>query len=176
MSVGWLHIRVGRPYYGGWWGAGGYRHGYRHGYHAGYRHGYHRGARAGYRAGYRAGNRSGNRNMYSNRAGGVRNTSKPGRGSPGGTPKAKPKTSQRPNNVYADKKGDVYRKQGGNDWQKKDNRSGNWSKSQQAPDRVQKDSQARQRGNDRSKQSRSQSAQRSSRSGGSRGGGGGRRR
>jgi hypothetical protein len=172
VSYGWLHIRVGRPAYGGWWGPAGYRHGYRHGYHRGYRHGYHHGARAGYRAGYKAGQQSGNRNVYASNRKGVTTkqkdratTRKPDRS--GTTAKKTPRTTDRKNDVYADRNGDVYKKQG-DEWQKKD-KSG-WSGSKDSRDshkNLDRDRSSRQRGADRSRQ------QQSSRS---RGGGGGKRR
>jgi hypothetical protein len=169
VSYGWLHIGFGRPWYGGWWGPRGFYGGYRHGYHRGYRHGYHRGARAGYRAGYRAGQRHSNNNMYRNRASGVNRTggrpaTRPSTGarSPS-TAQRQPKASTRPNNHYADKNGNVYRNQGGNNWQKQNNKGGGYS-SQKPSQSVQRDYSSRQRSSQRSTQSRS------------RGGGGGRRR
>jgi hypothetical protein len=186
VSFGWLHIGVGRPWYGGWWGPGGYRHGYRHGYHRGYRHGYHRGARAGYRAGYRAGSRNSNGNVYRNRSTGVKRTGattaqnrqrqQGARGTPSTQAKKQPKKSNAPNNVYADKNGNVHRQQG-NDWQQR--QGNNWTsqnksqtnKSQQnrSQQNLNKQSQSRQRGNQKATQNRSAQSR-------SRSGGGGRRR
>jgi hypothetical protein len=208
VSHGWMHVgfRWGNPYrYPGCWGPAGYRYGYRHGYHHGYRHGYRHGARAGYRAGYRAGQRQSHANLYRNRSTGVRHTGTrvtPGnRVRPGTSPATRPGASTRPattqrpstqqktpkisnqkNNVYTDKKGNVYRQQG-KDWQKRD--KGGWSSSQPSSrDRsvksgsttqqsLNRESQARQRGNQRTQSYRSSGASRS-RGGG--GGGGGRRR
>ena len=170
MSVGWLHIGIGRPWYGGWWGPGGYRHGYRHGYHRGYRHGYHQGARAGYRAGYRAGQRSSHANMYKSRNTGVRHTGaaktpKMQTARHGATTQKKtPKATNKKNNVYSDKNGNAYRKQG-NDWQKKD-KSG-WSSSKGSNQNLNRDQSSRQRSQQKSTQRQSSR---------SRGGGGGRRR
>ena len=185
VSYGWLHIRWGRPWYGGWWGVGGYHRGYRHGYHRGYRHGYHRGARAGFRAGYRAGQRNSTRNAYRarnngvNRTGGRANTAqarpstrqsagaaqRPStsqqRPSTGTSQKKQPKASSKPNNVYSDKSGNVYRNQN-NQWQKKD--KGGWSSSQGSQN-LNKSQSSRNRGSQRSSASRSRG-----------GGGGGRRR
>ena len=150
-SFGWLHIRVGRPWYGGWWGPGGYRHGYRHGYGHGYQHGYHHGARAGYRAGYKAGNRSSHRNMYkAQQHKGVQ-----AGGRPSTQPARKPKTSNQKNNVYAGKGGDVHRNQGGN-WQTKD-KSGWSNSSKQNNQSMDKQQQSRQRSQQKSSQSRSRS-------------------
>lgn len=162
VSVGWLHIGVGRPWYGGWWGPGGYRYGYRHGYHSGYRHGYHRGITAGYRAGYRAGQHSAHRNMYKSRQTGVRKT---GRSQAAQTarrdtaPKKSPKAANKTNNLYADKKGNVHRNQGGN-WQQKN--KGGWSPSKGSQQSLNRDQRSRQRGAQKSHQHRS------SRSGGGR--------
>jgi len=193
VSYGWLHVGFG-GYRGGWWGPAGYRAGYRHGY----AHGYHHGRQAGFRAGYRAGqNQPAHRNMYRNKnnvrtaqaRSNTRNrtgtTGRPATGQAGkGTAGRTPSKSQKPNNVYSDKQGNSYRKQG-DSWQKHDNKSGSWSSSsgsssgrssgtaQNRSQNTQKDlnrqSQARDRGNQRS-----QSYNRS-RSGGSRGGGGRRR-
>jgi hypothetical protein len=196
VSYGWLHIGVGwgRPWYGGWWGAAGYRHGYRHGYHHGYRHGYRHGARAGYRAGYRAGQRQGNHNMYRNRSSGVNRTggrqtaraqptrggtttgrSKATTGARAPTTKKTPQTTNRKNNVYSDRNGNVYRNQGGGNWQKNTGK-GNWSNSKGSQN-MNKQSQARQRGSTKTQNYRSSGASRSGgRSGGRRSGGGGRRR
>jgi len=171
VSFGWLHIRVGRPWYGGWWGPAGYRHGYRHGYHRGYRHGYHHGARAGYRAGYRAGNQSAKRNVYASNRGGVKgggkspaarpHTSKQG----GASQKKTPKATNKQNNVYAGKNGDVHRNQGGN-WQTQ-NKNGWSSSSNQSKQSAQSSQNSRQRGSQKSQQNRSASRSK---------GGGGRRR
>ncbi len=139
MSYGWMTFGWGSPYRG-WWGPTGYRHGY----HYGYRHGYHSGYRAGYRAGYHAGQRASyNRpspystrtrptnNAYKNRAQGVRKTGNqqynPRTGdrvasADRARPAAQP--ANRPNNVYTDRNGNVYRKDG-NDWNKVDNGGGN---------------------------------------------------
>jgi hypothetical protein len=156
VSFGWLHIRVGRPWYGGWWGPGGYRHGYRHGYHRGYRHGYHRGARAGYRAGYRAGQQHSNRNAYKNRSNGVKRT-----GTSHAANRKTPKASTKPNNVYAGKNGNVQ-----------DNKNNSWQSSNKGSSGStnNRDAQARNRSNQRTTQNRSATQNRS------RGGGGGRRR
>jgi hypothetical protein len=138
VSYGWMTFGWGAPYRG-WWGPCGYRHGY----HYGYRHGYHNGYRAGYRAGYHAGQRSAynrptpysNRarptnNVYTNRAQGVRTTGNhqydPRTGNRVGTtdrgkPSARPANT--PNNVYTDRNGNVYRKDGDN-WNRVNNGQG----------------------------------------------------
>lgn len=166
VSFGWLHITVGRPWYGGWWGPAGYRQGYRHGYHRGYYHGYHRGARAGFHAGYYAGKQQANRNAYKHRSNGVRRT-----GTTQAANRKQPRASTRPNNVYADKKGNVYRQQGGN-WQTRDNKNNSWQKSSGKPSTSNnKSAQARDRSNQRSQHNRSATQNRSAQSRG-RGGGG----
>jgi hypothetical protein len=152
VSYGWLHIGVGRPWYGGWWGPSGYRHGY----HSGYRHGYHHGARAGYRAGYRAGQASAYNNVYKARKQGVRSTGTAATRARAGTAnrsattvKKTPKAANRQNNVYAGKNGQVYRKQGDN-WQKRD-KSG-WSRSKGSKQNLNRDYNSRQRSSQKSRQ------------------------
>jgi hypothetical protein len=106
-------IGGGGWYRGGWWGPGRYR-----GYRRGYRHGYRRGRNAGYRAGYRTGRRNAaQQNIYRTQRNQTR-TTKPSSAA-GGRAKVGA-ASQRPNNVYADRNGDVHRK---NDqgWQKRTN-------------------------------------------------------
>jgi hypothetical protein len=104
-------IGFGGWYRGGWWGPGRHRN-----YRRGYRHGYRRGASAGYRAGYRKGKRNSSRNnLYKSQGNKARVKSS----SPATDNKARAaRKSNRPNNVYADKNGDVHRKtqQG---WEKK---------------------------------------------------------
>jgi len=125
-----FYIGGGGWYRGGWWGPGHYR-----GYRYGYRHGYRHGVRRGYRAGYYAGRHSASRNnIYkSNRnqarvsntslvarnnaragtaknrtqAGGVASAVAGNRAQTGGSLGAA--AAGRANNVYADKKGNVYR-------------------------------------------------------------------
>ncbi|MEJ2722159.1 MAG: hypothetical protein P8181_13620, partial [bacterium] len=147
ISYGWLHVSVGRPWYGGWWGPAGYRYGYRHGYHSGYRHGYHHGARAGYRAGYRAGQAGAHSNVYKNRSTGVKRTGvrptqtpqarptqarQPRTASPSAQVKKQPRKSNAPNNVYADKNGNLHRKQG-NEWQQRQGNSWKSENKKQSP-------------------------------------------
>jgi hypothetical protein len=126
-STGPFTFYIGRGgwYRGGWWGPGRYR-GYRRGYGRGYRSG----RRSGYRAGYRAGQRNSNRqNMYnsqrnqgrSTQQSQARNTARSNAGAAAG--------GSRANNVYADKNGNVNRRndQGGwdqrtqNGWESKGN-------------------------------------------------------
>jgi len=217
VSYGWLHLGVGwcRPWYGGWWGRGGYRWGYRHGYRRGYHHGYRAGYRAGARTGYRAGQHSSN--VYRKRDTGVVRTADAGRRPSTGQQPAGDRspdrgtkdasrqrdtqdrtrdttTSQKanqPNNVYADKNGDVYRKDG-DSWEKrdkdgwsKDDRSSQQSRDQSRDQAGDRSSQQSRQQLDRDQQSRDRSAQRnrdynnnsSGRSGSAnRSGGGGRSR
>jgi hypothetical protein len=110
----------------GWFGPARFV-GYRHGYRRGYRHG----MRAGYRAGYRAGQRHNTRqNVYnSNRnkarttpaSAGTRNNTRPN--TVGNRAKAGAATGARPNNVYADRNGNIHRQtdkgweqRSGNSW------------------------------------------------------------
>ncbi len=135
VSYGWMTVGWGAPYYG-YWGPAGYRHGHHYGYHHGYRAGYRHGYRAGYNAGnkpnygrptpYTTQNRASN-NVYKNRSQGVKRTGDthydPKTGNQVGTadrskPAAQP--ANRNNNVYTDKSGNVYRKDGDN-WNKVDN-------------------------------------------------------
>jgi hypothetical protein len=136
VSYGWMTFGWRSPYYG-WWGPAGYRHGYHYGYRSGYNYGY----RSGYRAGYYAGQRASaarptpyssrqvaSNNIYNNRTQGLRRTGtttydprtgnrvsttdRPGR------PTAQP--ADRANNVYTDRDGNVYRRDGDN-WNRVDN-------------------------------------------------------
>jgi len=136
VSYGWMTFGWRSPYYG-WWGPAGYRHGY----HYGYRHGYHSGYRSGYRAGYYAGQRASagrptpyttrqtaSNNIYNNRTQGLRRTGTttydPRTGNRVSTadrsarPTAQP--ANRANNVYTDRDGNVYRRDGDN-WNRVDN-------------------------------------------------------
>jgi hypothetical protein len=183
VTRGWMRVGVswGSPYaYRGCWGPAGYRygyrhgyaHGYHHGYHNGFRHGYHVGARAGYRAGYRAGQRTGSANLYRQRPAGVRSTGGvrpatrdlPARGAgavarPARTPATKktPRPATRPNDVYTDRNGNVYRKQG-DSWQTRD--KGNWAPADRAArpqsrENLNQEYNARQRGSQRTNDYRS---------------------
>jgi hypothetical protein len=97
-----FYIGRGGWYRGGWWGPGRYR-GYRHGYRRGYR----RGSRAGYRAGYRAGQRNSNRqNMYRSQRNQARSTPQ----SQARNQARVTTSSNRANNVYADRDGNVHRR------------------------------------------------------------------
>lgn len=90
-----------------YWGPRGYYGGYRHGYHHGYNRGYHNGYHNGYRAGYKAGQRNAHRNVYNNRSSGVRKTGTV-RNSPANSVNNKARPANKPNNMYTDKKGNVY--------------------------------------------------------------------
>jgi hypothetical protein len=139
MSVGYHSY----PYYGGYWGAGGY--------HGGYSHGYYDGRRAGFYAGYRYGQNNprvnpygdGNRNIYNGGNRGNINTNDRQRNnvstrdkqrnnvstmdkqrnnvSTGDVQKNRVNTN---NNVYSDKQGNVYKKDN-NRWQSRE--GNNWS-------------------------------------------------
>ncbi len=174
-------IGGGGWYRGGWWGPGGYR-----GYNRGYRHGH----RAGYRSGYRAGQRNAaQNNIYRSQSNKKRVSTQAGRASD----RAKASVaSKQVNNVFADKDGNIHRKSDkgweqrtSDGWksepkdlkskeagskQKSSNtgkRKPSWHSSNQSSGKsMEKSSQARQRGAQRSSMS--------SRGGGGLRGGGGR--
>jgi len=117
-------IGYGGGYRRGWWGPAGYR-GYRHGYHRGWHHGYRAGTRTGYQAGYRSAKRDSARNMYQRQGNANRVAHTSGTRPGAGTAQARsPNVSNRANNVYTDKNGDVFRKQQDGSWQQRD--GGNW--------------------------------------------------
>jgi hypothetical protein len=125
FSNGWFTFGIGggwfRPWccYGGWWG----RAGYRHGFYAGRRAGF----RAGYRAGYRAGNRASYRNnIYQRRDNVTRNAARPTQ-----RPTREPRPANTPNNVFADRNGDVHRRNDNGSWQRRD--GGGWGASTAQP-------------------------------------------
>ncbi|MCK5137938.1 MAG: hypothetical protein KAR19_19280 [Bacteroidales bacterium] len=134
VSYGWMTFGWRSPYYG-WWGPAGYRHGYHYGYH----HGYSRGYRAGYHAGrggsyparptpYGSTRPVASNNVYKNRSQGVRRTGNTHYDPKTGNRVSSADRSTRPtaqpanraNNVYTDKSGNVYRRDG-NDWNRVDN-------------------------------------------------------
>jgi hypothetical protein len=116
FSYGWIGWGF-HPYRRAYWGARGYHHGYRHGYHHGYRHG----ARRGYAAGYRAGSR--NSNVYNNRSTGVKTSNRVQTGQANKNLNNKARPSTKANNVYADKKGNVYQRDKSGNWQNKNNKA-----------------------------------------------------
>lgn len=125
FSVGFSYGWVGwgfHPYRRAYWGPRGYHAGYRHGYHHGYHHGYNRGYAQGARAGYAAGSR--NSNVYKNRGSGVKTAdrTRPAQGNKNLNSKARPST--KPNNVYTDRKGNVYQRDKSGNWQNKNNKAG----------------------------------------------------
>jgi hypothetical protein len=134
-SYGWMTYGWGSPYRG-WWGPVGYRPGYHYGYHYSYSNGYRDGYYAGRNNPYRRPTPYSNRpmpsnNVYNNRAQGVRRTgnnqydartgNRVSTADRSARPTAQP--ANRPNNVYTDRNGNVYRKEG-NDWNRLDNGSG----------------------------------------------------
>lgn len=115
---GWFRIGWGHPY--SYWGPRGYWGGYRRGY----RHGYHHGVRRGYAVGYRVGqNQARSNNLYKNRSTGVsrtgevRTVDKRPTGVPSTMDRQRPSTGKSRNDAYADRNGNVYRKNKGN-WEK----------------------------------------------------------
>ena len=131
---GWMSFSYhSYPYYGGYWGAGGY--------HAGYHHGYYQGRRAGFYAGYHYAQHNprvdhysdGNRNVYNRENRGNINTNDRQRNnvstmdrprnnvSTGDVQRNRVNTN---NNVFSDKQGNVYKKEN-NQWQSRE--GNNWS-------------------------------------------------
>ena len=106
IGVGWMGWGF-HPYGRAAWGAAGYRMGYRHGYNHGRHDGYNRGGRNGNNRGNLAGNGSNrNRNVYNNRKSGVKNTSN--RSGKNINNKARP--TNKTNNMYSDRSGNVYQR------------------------------------------------------------------
>ncbi len=173
MSYGWFSVGFHHRGYG-MWGPGGYRYGYRHGYRRGYHHGYRRGYNAGRRSGYRAGYRAGSRNssnMYRNRSAGVRSTgSTRNSAARNNQARTQSRPSSKPNNMYTDKGGNVYRQQNSGNVQQRSN--GQWQNSQNrsGSSQVSRESRSRQQGSSNyNNYNRSRSSGRAG--GGSRGGG-----
>lgn len=115
-----FYIGTGNWYRGGWWGPSYYRS-YRHGYYHRHRRAKHVGYRAGYRAGYRDGRyRDDVVNIYrgkrnKSRVVKVHKPPKPPGIDPGGGIGIR---KNRPNNVYVDQQGNVYRRTD-KGWQKR---------------------------------------------------------
>ena len=159
-STGRFTFSIGYGGYGGWWRQPYY--GYRRGYHRGWHQGYRAGARAGYRAGQRNAARN---NIYRSQRNSNRATTRPATANrpTAGT------AANRANNVYTNGNGDVFRQNQNGNWQQRG--SSGWENRQPS---TQQRSQL-----DRSAQSRSQGASRTSSFRSSRptgGRGGGRRR
>lgn len=113
FSFGWMSWRF-HPYRYGYWGARGFRHGYRHGY----RRGYAAGRAAGYRRGYASTTRNNaNRNVYNNRQNGVARTND--RSTRNVNSKARP--SNKANNMYSDRNGNVYQRNNSGGFDNKSN-------------------------------------------------------
>jgi hypothetical protein len=106
-STGRFTFSIG---YGGGYGGWG-RYPYRGGYARGWHHGY----RAGARAGYRAGQRNTARNIYRNQNNRLRTTQQPARANRPAAATA----SNRPNNVYTDRNGNVHRQNQNGSWQER---------------------------------------------------------
>ncbi len=166
----YFSIGYGGWYRGGWWGPVRY-HGYRHGYRHVYRHGY----RAGYRASHRDSTRN---NMYGSKRNQARTRSQPATAHKRqGTARA---STNRANNLYADRNGNVYRKTDKR-WEQRTSKG--WEskkpshahqqqiKKRQGRQQRTRQDQARQQGNKRAS-SYYQSHRSGSRGGMSRGGGG----
>ena len=112
LSYGWVGWRF-HPYHG-WWGPRGFYPGYRHGFY----HGYRRGLYYGYRRGlaqsrYRQARYN---NVYRQRRDGIRHTGIPANLRERDiNHKARP--AGRPNNVYTDRNGNIYRRDNSGKWQ-----------------------------------------------------------
>ena len=129
VSFGWMSWRF-HPYRYGYWGARGYRHGYRHGY----RRGYYAGRRAGYARGYAAGqSNAAKRNVYNNRNGVARTSD---RSANRVNSKARP--TNKSNNMYADRNGNVYQRNKDGNFDRKGNSTRpSTGQSQQRPSTTQ---------------------------------------
>ena len=162
-----FYIGGGHWYRGGWWGPRHYR---------AHRHGYHRGYRSGFRAGYRAGQHN---NMYNNKRN--KGSVSHHKGAPGSRPKANIGKT-RPNNVYADNKGNVHRKtdkgwesRTKDGWQSDKGQQNKTKNNGQQRSDVSRNKQSQNQQLNNSYQNRQRGAQNTqhrSRSSGSRGGGG----
>ena len=124
--VGWGFHPYSRPY----WGPRGYHRGYRHGYHRGYKHGYNRGFRHGARAGYQLGKRSPGRpvqfnnvNVYNNRKTGIVKTRDINRSRDLQSVRTAVRPSNRPNNLFSDRQGNVYQRTKDGNWAEKRNKA-----------------------------------------------------
>jgi hypothetical protein len=128
-SSGPFHFTIGGGgwYRGGWWGPGRYR-----GYRRGYRHGYRHGRNAGYRAGYRSGSRNAaQQNLYRNQRNQARTTKSPAAADKHAKASG---MSNRANNVYADRNGDVHRKTD-KGWENRTKEG--WKSEKSQPDKAQ---------------------------------------
>jgi hypothetical protein len=111
-STGRYNFSLSRSTHAGWWGPGGYHHGYRHGY----RHGYQRG--------YQAAKHNTARNLY-------RTQDVQKRHHTAATlPRGERRPAERPNNVFTDSNGNVYRRDDAGNWLKRD--EGKWQRIQAA--------------------------------------------
>ncbi len=159
-GFGWFRAGWGVGF-GPWWGPMPYRYGYRAGFH----HGFWRGYRAAhYRRGYRPGYPRISPYRGRGRYPTVYHKPRPGVRTPKVSPyrpksPGKQMTPKRyPNNVYSNKKGNVYRNQG-NQWQQKTKKGWSSYPSAQKTQRsnLNRQSQSRQRGNSRTQNYRSSS-------------------
>lgn len=141
---GWMHYGYHYHHaYAGYWGPAGYRHGYGHGYHHGYNQGYYKGYKRGYYESQRnnynrpapvntaSGRRtSATNNVYANRNNGVVRS-----GSSNYNPHTGERVSvnqpsnrasaptNRSNDMYSNKSGDVYKRDNNGNWQQQQNRT-----------------------------------------------------
>lgn len=118
FSYGWIGWGY-HPYYRSYWGPCGYRAGYRNGYYNGYHHGY----RDGYNRGVVQGYRAQTDNAYRNQRSGIKNTA--GRNNLARRANDRSRPSSRPNNLYSDRNGNVYKRNESGEWDKMKNRNPN---------------------------------------------------
>ena len=122
FSYGWIGWGY-HPWYRPYWGPCGYHAGYRNGYYNGYRHGYNRGVVDGYRAGHR--------NAYRNQTSGVRRTATR-EAHDGRRISDRSNAVNKPNNLYSDRQGNVYRRNASGNWEEMRNQRENQTNTREA--------------------------------------------
>lgn len=117
FSYGWVGWGF-HPYHRPYWGPRGYYRGYRHGYDDGFRHG----ARAGYRAAKWGSERPvqyNTLNVYNNRKTGIIKTRDIHKGNLKDRVGTVSRPSTKPNDIFSDKKGNIYQRKGDGNWREK---------------------------------------------------------
>lgn len=117
ISYGWVGWRY-HPHRHRYWGPRGYYPGYRHGYH---RH-LHRPPHYGSRPGNSPRPKPYNQNIYRGRSNGVKRTGSPGLAKPSPNINNKTRPSTKQNNMYTDKKGNVYQRNQNGTYENRSNR------------------------------------------------------
>ena len=133
FSFGWIGWRF-HPFYRPYWGPRGYHAGYRHGLYRGYHHG----VRRGFRAGYIAASRRSRANVYRNHRTGIKRTGNIRRDR-ATMQNRKARLSKKPNNLYADRKGNIYQRNKDGSWTRKTNRASSIKSSVVKPQSKQRD-------------------------------------